>query len=487
TAAQNVLAFPLTVAGELALDPDPAVRAAQATRLVQEKFLDRVGKKDFGVLIPPPVGDLAAEGTGPNTRAAAAQEMADFLASLPLDPTARMFVVNHLIEQPLGGRNEFLTFLRELPRVPADERGRRLDYMEYWNQEERYTYRTGTSIFSLWYHVTDPTGMAVAHGVILVVIFLFAIGFCTRVTSVLTWLAVVSYIHRTQQVLFGMDTMMNILLIYLMIGNSGAALSVDRLIARYRAARHSLRRTGTIDAKTRAFLDAPPRSRSAGLALRLLQVHFCFIYMASGLAKLKGGAWWNTNAYWDTLVNPEFTLIHYHWYEFLVRKFVEYRPAYQVAAAMSVVFTFATEIGLPFLVWTRARPYVVIMGFLLHAGIAIFMGLWIFSLMMMTLLLCYLPACVVRERLFGTPSADRFTLRVDRKSDREARAAALAVAADFDGQLTVVEGPGYAVEVGGNSASGRDAVRVLFARLTWLKSFAWATRLPVVVRLFAGK
>ena len=52
------------------------------------------------------------------------------------------------------------------------------------------------------------------------------------VTSVLTWIAAVGYIHRTQQILFGMDTMMNILLIYLMIGNSGAALSVDRLVAR---------------------------------------------------------------------------------------------------------------------------------------------------------------------------------------------------------------------------------------------------------------
>src|SRR5205814_4524683 len=122
----------------------------------------------------------------------------------------------------------------------------------------------GNPTFSIWFHVTDPVGMAVAHGVILVIIFLFAVGFCTRVTSVLTWLAAVGYIHRTQQVLFGMDTMMNILLFYLMIGNSGAAMSIDRLIARYRAARASLRRSGTIDEPTRAFLAAPPPSVSAG-------------------------------------------------------------------------------------------------------------------------------------------------------------------------------------------------------------------------------
>ena len=58
---------------------------------------------------------------------------------------------------------------------------------------------------------------------------LFTVGLCTRVTS----RAHLAGGGRrtstaTQQVLFGMDTMMNILLFYLMIGNSGAALSVDR-------------------------------------------------------------------------------------------------------------------------------------------------------------------------------------------------------------------------------------------------------------------
>ena len=71
--------------------------------------------------------------------------------------------------------------------------------------------------------------MALIHTGVLIAIFLFTIGLFTRVTSVLVWVATVGYIHRTQQVLFGMDTMMNILLVYLMIGN-WAALSVDRLI-----------------------------------------------------------------------------------------------------------------------------------------------------------------------------------------------------------------------------------------------------------------
>ena len=100
--------------------------------------------------------------------------------------------------------------------------------------------------WSFWFLVPDamlrPVWVAC-----LVVLALFTVGLWTRVTSVLTWLAAVSYIHRTQQVLFGMDTMMNILLFYLMIGNSGAAMSVDRVINRYRAVRASMRRSGALD------------------------------------------------------------------------------------------------------------------------------------------------------------------------------------------------------------------------------------------------
>src|SRR5207249_8487781 len=65
------------------------------------------------------------------------------------------------------------------------------------------------------FHITNSKLMAATHVLVLIFIVLFTVGFCTRVTSVLTWLAVVGYIHRTNQILFGMDTMMNILLIYL--------------------------------------------------------------------------------------------------------------------------------------------------------------------------------------------------------------------------------------------------------------------------------
>ena len=63
-----------------------------------------------------------------------------------------------------------------------------------------------------------PHGASSA-AVILVIMVMFTLGLFTRITSVLTWMAAVSFIHRNPQVLFGQDTMMNILLIYLIATN----------------------------------------------------------------------------------------------------------------------------------------------------------------------------------------------------------------------------------------------------------------------------
>jgi hypothetical protein len=461
------------------LDPDPRDRASQLEVLTDETKREAMSKTRLPNLFIP-VSPGAAQGLSPTDRAAMAADADAFFRSLPAAADDREYVLNHLYEMDWLSRQAFVDFLKRLAALPPADRDRELDYLEYWNTELRIVERQGHPIFSLWFHVTDPVGMAVTHAVVIGIMVLFTVGLWTRVTSVLTWLAAVSYIHRTQQVLFGMDTMMNILLFYLMIGDSGAALSVDRIIKRYRAVKLSLQRSGTVDAATLAYLHQPPYSVSAGFALRLLQVHFCFIYMAAGLSKLKGAAWWNHNAYWDTLVNPEFTLIHYSWYESLVRTAVSSRPVYALMAAGGIFVTFFAELGLPFLVWTRMRPWVVMFGLLLHAGVAVFMGLWIFSLLMMTLLLCYIPGAAIRDRLFGGPATtDKLTVRLTARTPRQLRAAALARALDFDDRLTVAEGGrGDGVQV---EADGRDVgISGLAAGVAGLRPVRWALAVPIL-------
>jgi hypothetical protein len=416
----------------LNLSPNADVRATSLKSLTKEIPRDKLD----------PIPEVFDKLDTTDKLKAFAADLEAFVATLPADIRDRRVVVTYL--QNLGPtlRDNLLEFVRDTTadKVPAFERERRIKYLERWGYEERYLQRAGNPIFSIWFHVTEPGEMAVVHGCILVVLLMFTCGLFTRVTSVLTWLAAASYLHRDPQVLFGQDTMMNILLIYLMIANSGAALSLDRVIARYRATRASLARSGGIDATCAAFLAAPPPSMSSGFAQRLLQVHFCFIYMAAGLSKLKGASWWSGDAMWYTLVNPEFTMIHFDWYEKLLRWVFSSRPVYSTLAAGGVLFTLFIEIGLPFLVWTRLRPYMVIGGFLLHFGVGVFMGLLVFSLFMMTMLLSYLPGAVFREHLFGNGNGAKKQVPVKAGDPKSAHSAAMAVAFDTKGSVEVVKG-----------------------------------------------
>src|SRR5947209_1489849 len=71
-----------------------------------------------------------------------------------------------------------------------------LEYAKAYHINPRLLHARGFPAWSVWFEVTDPTGMAVVHGLILLNIFCFMIGFCTPITSVLTWVSAISYIQR---------------------------------------------------------------------------------------------------------------------------------------------------------------------------------------------------------------------------------------------------------------------------------------------------
>jgi hypothetical protein len=435
----------------------------------------------------------------PEERKQIADEILAFWALIPKSSTpdgngiTGVYVYNHFIEATPVTRKSLIKYINDLPE-DAVEREKLLDYLNYWNADPRAAYRMGHTGFSVWFHVTDPTQMALIHSAVIVLLVMFTVGLFTRVTSVLVWIACVGYIHRTQQVLFGMDTMMNILLFYLMIGNSGAALSVDRMIARYRAVRASLRRSGTIDANTRAFLACPPPSVNAGFAMRLLQIHVCFIYTAAGLSKLKGELWWSGTAFWDVAVNPEFTPLNYRWYEWMLRHMAESKPIYHLVCTFGVWSTLAIEIALPFLVWTRLRWFILLCASAMHAAIGVMMGLNLFELMMMVMFIAFMPDRVIRDRFRGGLDLPKFTFTFNPTADAQARGASLAVALDVDNQVSLVgdkNATGNVVRGEGSGVSGSEGTRLLAKGLRFLSVMSWMLWIPGVSglltrRLFPG-
>ena len=176
---------------------------------------------------------------------------------------------------------------------------------------------------------------------------------------------------------------------------------------------------------------------SAGLALRLIQVHFCFIYVAAGLSKLKGETWWNGRAFWDVVVNPEFTLMQYPWYENTLRWLISVKFVYHFITSTAVWLTLFVEIAGPFLLWTRLRWLMIFFATAMHAAIGVLMGLNLFELLMIVMILAYLPDRVVRDRFRGGTDLAKLTLTFNPQAADHACAAALAVGADIDNQIAL--------------------------------------------------
>jgi len=145
--------------------------------------------------------------------------------------------------------------------------------------------------WSLLYLCGDnPALLGVVYWGSIGVLALFAFGIASRLTAVLTWLIVASFIFSPVTSMEA-DYLLVIVAFYLMLGHlllgqwSSRLSVVERILG------------------PRRRLETP--SHAAGIALRLIQVHFAIIVVTSGLHKLQFGDWWSGVAYWYPL-HPAF-------------------------------------------------------------------------------------------------------------------------------------------------------------------------------------
>jgi hypothetical protein len=316
------------------------------------------------------------------------------------------------------------------------------EFIARQRSDPRRLYVRGITIFSLWLHVTEPTAMAIMHGLAVTTAFLFTIGFCTRVSSVLLWFFMLCYIHRNSQIQFGLDAMMSILLLYMAIGPTGSALSVDRLLARWwsHAKPDVIRRWYRLlgrpepaaeDIAPAAYSPQPVPSISANVALRLLQLHVCIIYLAAGLSKLYGHAWWDGTAIWGTLANPEFAPFQVSLYDKLLRWLASTSLPLYALLNIGTLFTLTFEIGYAFLIWRPTTRWVFLSAaLLLHGLIGVLMGLKEFGLIMLVMNMAFLTPQEAKWLLsWFTPSSTPSTPPPPARSPTPASAPASPVLA----------------------------------------------------------
>jgi predicted DCC family thiol-disulfide oxidoreductase YuxK len=225
-------------------------------------------------------------------------------------------------------------------------------------------------IVSVFHWLHQPWQWYAFHGVFLAACGALMLGWRTSWVKWLVLLGHLSYAHRNLGITYGVDNITASLLFILCLAPIGRALSLDRHRELARAKAQNL------DATVPAFT-----SEWGFACRRLLQIQMVIFFLFSGITKLRGDYWWHGDAFWVAIANYEYANVPIGW---LADNYV-----------LVNLFTFGTlaiEISYPFLIWNRRlRPWILAGAVTLHLGIAVLMGLYLFSSTMIVAHSAFLP------------------------------------------------------------------------------------------------
>jgi hypothetical protein len=204
---------------------------------------------------------------------------------------------------------------------------------------------------------TSPVLLGIAYWLSIATLVLFTLGLWTRVTGVLTYVGVVSF-TANPAISYDVDPLLVMLAFYLMVGY---------LLLGQRRPGLSVAARLLGPTETRLFRGAAPRgtpplppSAAANLAVRLLQVHFAVVMIASALNKLQVREWWSGLAGWFYLNQPFHTTLQD------VRNAALYAEWYLIVLSLASYLALAWQLAFPAFAWRR-RWRVVLLG---GAGLA---------------------------------------------------------------------------------------------------------------------
>lgn len=224
----------------------------------------------------------------------------------------------------------------------------------------------------------DSMGLLWAHHLIVILVAIsFAMGFLTRLSGPLSLFFQLMLLHRLTGMLFGLDQIVTYCLMYLSLAPSGACYSIDAWLRDRRPANVSS-----------WLFPAGKPSVSANIATRLLQIHLCVIYFFGGIAKARGTTWWNGSAMWLSAANYEYQSIPLTWI-----------ASYPRLGAMLSNATMLWELSYIALIWPKVtRPIYLATAVMVHAGIALFLGMITFGSMMIIANLIFIPPKWLQRR-----------------------------------------------------------------------------------------
>jgi hypothetical protein len=182
------------------------------------------------------------------------------------------------------------------------------------------------------------------------------LGFNTRTMAFLSWLFHWVLMNTANSTTYGLDLYAHVFLFYFIWVPCGLTWSIDAILKG----------------------EKNPFTSSARVGLRILQLHLCITYLASGIEKSQGEQWWNGELMWRALMLPVYRQFDMTW--------LAHWPLFSTVTGW---LTLVAELGYFIFIWPKCtRKIWVLMIVGLHFGIVIFLGLHLFGLIMMTLTAC---------------------------------------------------------------------------------------------------
>lgn len=186
---------------------------------------------------------------------------------------------------------------------------------------------------------------------------LLCVGAGTRLAAATLLLQYTSLYTALPQLSYGFDYFCVSALFYCLVFPTGHYCGIDRIVFRLRP------------------------SRWVTPSLRVLQLHLCIVYFFAGWLKAIGPMWRNGDAIWTAYQLPAFS-----GWGHVDLAWLGHYPFFWAVLGWAVI---VVETAYPLCMWfARVRPYWLLSTIGLHAGIAIFMGLYEFSAIMILLNIC---------------------------------------------------------------------------------------------------
>ncbi|MER7107143.1 HTTM domain-containing protein [Streptomyces sp. NPDC000229] len=224
------------------------------------------------------------------------------------------------------------------------------------------------------------------YAVAVVTSALFLLGWRTRAVSVLFAVVVASFHARSIFMTDGGDNLILLMAVYLVFTACGRRWSLDARRARLRsAAGGETRPPLTVGGRLRrhlrdARLTVVTVLHNCGMFVIAAEV--CFLYGSAGLYKVQGGTWGNGTA------------LHYALNLHLFQPWPALSQMvddHQAVIAAACYLTVLLQVAFPFVLFGRLKYPVLGMLLTMHVGIAVLMGLPLFSAAMIVADAVFLP------------------------------------------------------------------------------------------------